>query len=50
MTKRRIALTIGGHPSSTVTGVKTMKKTSRTTWSQKQPRPGPRSASSSSPL
>ena len=50
VTKRRTALTIGGQPSSTVTGVKTMKKTSRTTWTQKHPSPGPRSASSSSPL
>ena len=39
-----------GHFQATVSGVRTMKTTSTTTWNRKQPRPGPRSASSGSPL
>ena len=43
-------LTSGGQFQTTVSGVRTSRKTSSTTWNQKQPRPGPRSASSGSPL
>src|SRR4051794_41534065 len=48
--KRRIVLTIGGQFQTTESGVRKMKKTRMTTWNRKQPRPGPRSASRSSPL
>ena len=46
----RIVLTIGGQFQTTLSGVRKMKKTRTTTWNRKQPRPGPRSASRSSPL
>jgi len=46
---RSAALTMLGQPQATDSGVMTMKNTSTTTWSQKQPRPGPRSGSSGSP-
>ena len=39
-----------GQFQATLSGVRTMKTTSTTTWNRKQPRPGPRSASRSSPL
>ncbi len=44
------ALTTSGHRHTTVSGVRTTSTTSTTSWNRKQPSPGPRSASSSSPL
>ena len=44
------ALMRGSHAQVTVSGVRTRKNVIRPTWIQKQPRPGPRSASSGSPL
>ena len=46
----RTVLTAIGQSQATLSGVSTMKMTSTTTWILKQPRPGPRSASRSSPL
>jgi hypothetical protein len=39
-----------GHSQATVSGVRMIATTSTTSWDRKQPRPGPRSASSGSPL
>ena len=49
-TNSRSALTPGGHCHTTLSGVRTMRNTSTTSWNRKQPRPGPRSGSRSSPL
>ena len=46
----RIALTAGGQSQTTLSGVSTIRATSTMTWNRKQPSPGPRSASSTSPL
>ena len=46
----RIVLTTGGQFQTTLSGVRKMKTTRMMTWNRKQPRPGPRSASRSSPL
>src|SRR4051794_41869830 len=48
--KSRIVLTIGGQFHTTLSGVRKMKKIRIATWKRKHPRPGPRSASRSSPL
>ena len=44
------ALTAAGHSHTTLSGVRTMSTTSTTSWIRKQPSPGPRSGSRSSPL
>ena len=43
-------LTSTGQPQATDSGVRMIEKTSRTSWTLKQPRPGPRSQSRGSPL
>ena len=43
------ALTVGDQFQSTLSGVRTTKTASTTSWNRKQPRPGPRSGWSSSP-
>ena len=48
-TKRRSARSSKGQFSFRPIGISTMKKPRTITWNQKQPRPGPRSGSSSSP-
>src|SRR6478736_6229434 len=48
--KSRTVLTAIGQFQATLNGVSTMNTTRTTTWILKQPRPGPRSASRSSPL
>ena len=49
-TNSRIALTPSGQCHVALSGVRTMRIASTTSWNRKQPRPGPRSASRSSPL
>ena len=41
---------VAGQFHTTVSGVSTMKVTNTTSWNRKQPSPGPRSGSRSSPL
>ena len=47
---RRAALIQSGHCHATVSGVRTMKMPRTISWNRKQPSPGPRSGSRSSPL
>ena len=49
-TNRSTALTVGGQFQATLSGVNTMRIASTITWNRKHPRPGPRSASRTSPL
>ena len=48
--KRSTALTVGDQFQTTLSGVNTISARSTITWNRKQPRPGPRSASRTSPL
>ena len=47
---RNATLIPTGQLQATLSGVRMISTTSRTTWNRKQPSPGPRSASSGSPL
>ena len=47
---RSTIVTGTGHSQAALSGVRNITTTSTTTWSQKQPRPGPLSASSGPPL
>ena len=47
---RSAALTAGGQPQTALRGARKIRAARTTSWKRKQPRPGPRAASSGSPL